>query len=229
MLTSPARARTRTAAARQPALSGPWPDGDVTRAVQAPGRHGSVPSAREGAGPRPASGPDRSSLRRPLIVLAAGTFAIGTDAFVIGGVLPAVARSLGVSTGSAGLLVTAFAVAYALGAPILAVAAARLPRRALLVSALALFVAANLLAAAAPGYATVLIARVLAALAAAAFVPAAAAAASSLAPPEYRGRALATVVAGMTVAQYMSGIQQELRITAPSSRLGAVSANALLL
>src|SRR5258706_2700332 len=42
-----------------------------------------------------------------------------TDAFVIGGVLPAVARSLGVSTSSAGLLVTAFAVAYALGAPIL--------------------------------------------------------------------------------------------------------------
>ncbi|HEX9519609.1 MAG TPA: hypothetical protein VF940_25965, partial [Streptosporangiaceae bacterium] len=52
-------------------------------------------------------------------MLAAGAFAIGTDAFVIGGVLPAVARSLGVSTSSAGLLVTAFAVAYALGAPIL--------------------------------------------------------------------------------------------------------------
>ncbi len=58
-----------------------------------------------------------------------------------------------------------------------------------------------MLAAVAPGYATVLIARVLAALAAAAFVPAASAAASSLAPAEYRGRALATVVARMTVAQ----------------------------
>jgi predicted MFS family arabinose efflux permease len=68
-------------------------------------------------------------------------------------------------------------------------------------SALALFVAANMLAALAPGYATVLIARFLAALAAAAFVPAASAAASSLSPAEYRGRALATVVAGMTVAQ----------------------------
>ena len=135
------------------------------------------------------------------MVLAIGTFAIGTDAFVIGGVLPAVARSLGVSTSSAGLLVTAFAVAYALGAPILAVASARLARRALLVLALTVFVAANVLAAVAPTYALVLIARVLAALAAAAFVPAASAVASSLAPAEYRGRALATVVAGMTVAQ----------------------------
>src|ERR1700689_3320335 len=48
------------------------------------------------------------------------------DAFVIGGVLPAVARSLGVSTSSAGLLVTAFAIAYAIGGPVLAVGAARL-------------------------------------------------------------------------------------------------------
>jgi predicted MFS family arabinose efflux permease len=75
-----------------------------------------------------ASGSDLTSLRRPLIVLAIGTFAIGTDAFVIGGVLPAVARSLGVSTSSAGLLVTAFAVAYAISGPVLAVGTPRLPR-----------------------------------------------------------------------------------------------------
>jgi predicted MFS family arabinose efflux permease len=70
-----------------------------------------------------------------------------------------------------------------------------------MVSALTLFVAANILAAVAPGYAMMLIARVFAALGAAAFVPAASAVASSLAPAEYRGRALGTVVAGMTVAQ----------------------------
>lgn len=170
-----------------PALNEPFPDMDQQGPQEA-----NVPRA---------SGPDLTSLRRPLIVLAIGTFAIGTDAFVIGGVLPAVARSLGVSTSSAGLLVTAFAVAYAIGGPVLAVGTARLPRRALMVSALALFVAANILAAVAPGYAVMLMARVFAALGAAAFVPAAAAVASSLAPTEYRGRALGTVVAGMTVAQ----------------------------
>jgi DHA1 family inner membrane transport protein len=158
------------------------------------------PGPRDANRPR-ASGPNLTSLRRPLIVLAIGTFAIGTDAFVIGGVLPAVARSLRVSTSSAGLLVTAFAIAYAIGGPVLAVGAARFPRRALMVSALALFAAANILAAVAPGYAMMLIARVFAALGAAAFVPAASAVASSLAPAEYRGRALGTVVAGMTVAQ----------------------------
>ena len=183
------------------ALNRPPPDAGDTHFGHAPGQHRSLPSPNRRAGALPVPGPDRSSLGRPLIVLATGTFAIGTDAFVIGGVLPAVARSLGVSTSSAGLLVTAFAVAYALGAPILAVAGARLARRTLLVSALAVFVAANVLAAAAPSYALLLIARVLAALAAAAFVPTASAVASSLAPAEYRGRALATVVAGMTVAQ----------------------------
>ena len=160
----------------------------------------------ERQGPRDANlprapGPNLTSLRRPLIVLAIGTFAIGTDAFVIGGVLPAVARSLGVSTSSAGLLVTAFAIAYAIGGPVLAVGTSRLPRRALMVSALALFVAANILAAVAPDYAMMLIARVFAALGAAASVPAASAVASALSPTEYRGRALGTVVAGMTVAQ----------------------------
>jgi hypothetical protein len=90
-----------------PALNGPSPDMDQQGPQEA-----NVPRA---------SGPDLTSLRRPLIVLAIGTFAIGTDAFVIGGVLPAVARSLGVSASSAGLLVTAFAIAYAIGGPVLAV------------------------------------------------------------------------------------------------------------
>ena len=167
--------------------------------LTSPHRVNTRPSA---AARQPApSASNRSSLRLSLVVLATGTFAIGTDAFVIGGVLPAVARSLGVSISAAGLLVTAFAVAYALGAPILAVVGERMARRTLLVSALALFVAANALAAVAPSYGMVLIARIFAALAAAAFVPAASAVASSLAPTAYRGRALATVVAGMTVAQ----------------------------
>jgi predicted MFS family arabinose efflux permease len=67
-----------------------------------------------------ASGSDLTSLRRPLIVLAIGTFAIDTDAFVIGDVRPALARNLGVATSSAGLLVTG----YAIGGPALAIGTA---------------------------------------------------------------------------------------------------------
>jgi hypothetical protein len=90
------------------ALNGPSPDGGTLTSVMSPGQHGSLPSPNRRASALPVPGPNRSSLRRPLIVLATGTFAIGTDAFVIGGVLPAVARSLDVFTSSAGLLVTAF-------------------------------------------------------------------------------------------------------------------------
>jgi hypothetical protein len=134
----------------RPAFGGPMPDTDVTSSVQAPTQHRSQQNPQD-ANLLGAYRPNLRSLQRPLIVLAVGTFAIGTDAFVIGGVLPAVARSLDVSTGSAGLLVTAFAIAYAIGGPILAVATARRPPRALMVSALVLFVAANILAAVAPG------------------------------------------------------------------------------
>jgi hypothetical protein len=88
--TSPEGADTRpSAATRQPARTGSSPDRDVTCFVDAP-PYGSLPSPyRAGGVPLPASRPGRSSLRRPLMVLAIGTFAIGTDAFVIGGVLPA--------------------------------------------------------------------------------------------------------------------------------------------
>ena len=60
-------------------------------------------------------------LRPPLIILATVPFAVGTDAFVTGGVLPDVAHTVHVSTGAADLLVTAVAIAYAIGAPVLAV------------------------------------------------------------------------------------------------------------
>jgi MFS transporter, DHA1 family, inner membrane transport protein len=58
--------------------------------------------------------------RRPVLLMALGTFALGTDAFVISGVLPRVGASLGVSLGVAGLLVTVFSGVYAVSAPVLA-------------------------------------------------------------------------------------------------------------
>ena len=133
-------------------------------------------------------------------VLALGTFALGTDLYVIAGVLPEIARGTRVPVAQAGQLVTIFALAYALGSPLLAVASARVDRRRLLLLALGVFAAANLGAALAPGYGALVGARVLAALAAAAYTPVANVAAVSLVAPEQRGRALAMVTAGMTLA-----------------------------
>ncbi|GGQ90651.1 MFS transporter [Kitasatospora griseola] len=133
-------------------------------------------------------------------MLALGTFAVGTDAFVTAGFLPAMADTLHVSTAAAGQSVSLFAAVYALASPLLAVATARLPRRTLLLGALLLLTAANTLSALAPTYEVLLAGRVLAALGAAAFTPTAGATAAALARADSRGRALAVVIGGLTVA-----------------------------
>ncbi|MFF7995001.1 MFS transporter [Kitasatospora xanthocidica] len=135
-----------------------------------------------------------------LLLLALGTFAMGTDAMVVAGILGPVSADLGVSVPAAGQLVTVFALGYALLAPVLAALTARWPRRRLLLTALAVFSAANALSALAPTYGLLLATRVLAAAGAALYTPTANAVATTLVAPERRGRALATVLGGMTVA-----------------------------
>ncbi|MFD7831603.1 MFS transporter [Kitasatospora sp. NPDC059803] len=135
-----------------------------------------------------------------LLLLALGTFAMGTDSMVVAGILGPIAADLGVSVPAAGQLVTVFALGYALLAPALAALTARWPRRRLLLTALVVFSAANALSALAPSYGLLLATRVLAAAGAALYTPTANAVATTLVTPERRGRALATVLGGMTVA-----------------------------
>lgn len=135
-----------------------------------------------------------------LSLLAVGTFAVGTDTFVISGVLSEIARSFHVSAAAAGQLVTVFALTYAVSAPVLAALTARVPRKALLVTALGLFVVANVLGMVAPVYWLMIIARVIAGIAAGLCVPTAVVIASSIAPENMRGRSIAVVAGGMTVA-----------------------------
>jgi predicted MFS family arabinose efflux permease len=71
------------------------------------------------------------------IWLVVGTFAIGTEGFMISGILPGMAQDLGVSVALAGQLVTIFAFAYSIGSPLIAVATATLPRHTLLIGAMA--------------------------------------------------------------------------------------------
>jgi MFS transporter, DHA1 family, inner membrane transport protein len=141
---------------------------------------------------------------RPVIgqigALAFGTFAIGTDGFVIAGVLPGIGRDLHATLAKTGLLVTAFALAYAIGAPLLTTAAAGKDRRQLLTVAMIGLAVANLAAAVAPTYELLLGARVAAALAGALYSPIALATAVHLSPEERRGRSVSTVLAGLTVS-----------------------------
>lgn len=133
-------------------------------------------------------------------VLALGTFAVGTDAFVVAGFLPAMSRELGVSVAAAGQSVTVFAISYAVLSPLIASVTATVPRRRLLIIALGVLAVANLLSAAAPTIAVLLMSRVLAAAGAAAYTPNAGVAAAAMVRPERRGRALATVIGGLTLA-----------------------------
>ncbi|MFI6516207.1 MFS transporter [Spirillospora sp. NPDC050679] len=139
-------------------------------------------------------------MRSSTAIFALGTFAAGTDAFVIAAFLPDMAAELGESEAATGQAVTVFSIAYAVLCPVLATATARLPRRLLLTSGLAVLAAGNLLAAAAPDLAFLLAARVLAAAGAAAYTPASFAVAAGLVPAERRGRAMAVVIGGLTAA-----------------------------
>src|SRR6185436_8827562 len=139
---------------------------------------------------------------RPMGVfwLALAAIAIGTEAFVIAGLLPIVSADLQISVAATGQLVTAYALAYALGSPILAVAFNNFDRRDVLTLALSGFIAANLLAVAATSFPLLLASRVLMAMGAALCTPTAIGVAVALASPERRGRAVALVTSGITVA-----------------------------
>ncbi|WP_171163355.1 MFS transporter [Streptomyces sp. I05A-00742] len=137
-----------------------------------------------------------------LICLPLTTFVIGTDDFVIAGVLPDVSSDLEVSEAAAGQLVTAFSVTYALAAPVLAVMTARLPRKALVTGGLSVFALANAATAVAPDYPVLMAMRVATALVASTVTPAVFAMAGRTAAPERVGRAIGTVAAGLTVSLF---------------------------
>ena len=134
-----------------------------------------------------------------LLALAVGNFVIATGMLVVPGMLNEMAADLDRPVTTVGQLTTAFAMAVAIGAPLLAVTTTRIDRRTLLVFALGLCAAAHIGAALAPGFLTLVAARVAAGLAAALFTPQAAATVGLLVPPEKRGGAMAFVFLGFSV------------------------------
>lgn len=137
---------------------------------------------------------------RRLFILALGMFAMGTDNFVVAGLLPGIAESLGTSVGVAGQMVTVYALSYAVMAPVMAAATSAWPRKRLLVLALGLFTAGNVVTALASDLNIVLLSRALAGLGAAMFSPTALGVATALAGPDKRGQALSIVTAGLAGA-----------------------------
>ncbi|MBB3121278.1 MFS transporter [Pseudoduganella violacea] len=135
-----------------------------------------------------------------LLALTIGAFAIGTTEFVIVGLLPTIAADLGVDLPSAGMLVSLYAMGVAVGAPVLTALTGKLPRKLLLLSLMVLFTAGNLLAWQAPGYATLIVARILTGLAHGVFFSIGSTIATSLVPKEKAASAIAIMFTGLTVA-----------------------------
>ncbi|MEU5896939.1 Cmx/CmrA family chloramphenicol efflux MFS transporter [Streptomyces venezuelae] len=133
-------------------------------------------------------------------VVGLGIFTQGTSEFMLSGLLPGMADDLGVSIPAAGLLISAFAVGMVVGAPLLAVATLRWPRRTALVSLQSAFVAAHVVGALAPGYAVLFVTRVVGALAYAGYWGVAVATAVALVPADAKARAVAVVAGGLTLA-----------------------------
>ncbi|QXV57230.1 Cmx/CmrA family chloramphenicol efflux MFS transporter [Amycolatopsis sp. TNS106] len=133
-------------------------------------------------------------------VLGLSVFALGTSEFMITGLLPGMAADLNVGIPEAGLLISAFAIGMVVGAPLLAIATLRVPRRATLMALLVVFGLSHVVGALGSGYALLFATRVVSAVACAGFWAVAAATAVALVPVERRGRALAILVGGLTVA-----------------------------
>lgn len=142
----------------------------------------------------------RSSLRFALAALALGGFAIGTGEFVAMGLLPEVARGIGVSVPTGGHVISAYALGVVVGAPLLAAVGARLPRRRLLVLLMVAFCLGNVLSALAPSYGVLVGARFLAGLPHGAFFGVATLVAADLADPSRRATAVSRVLLGLSIA-----------------------------
>ncbi|MGR9240153.1 MFS transporter [Rhizobium leguminosarum] len=138
-----------------------------------------------------------------LLVLALSSFAIGTTEFVIMGLLPEVAADLSVSIPQAGWLVTGYALAVAIGAPVMAVSTAKLKRRTALIALMAFFIAGNLLCALASDYWVLMIARVVTALCHGAFFGIGSVVAAGLVAEDRKARAVALMFTGLTLANVL--------------------------
>ncbi|MFF0950642.1 MFS transporter [Rhizobium leguminosarum] len=138
-----------------------------------------------------------------LLVLALSSFAIGTTEFVIMGLLPEVAADLSVTIPQAGWLVTGYALAVAIGAPVMAISTAKLKRRTALIALMAFFIAGNLLCALASDYWVLMIARVVTALCHGAFFGIGSVVAAGLVAEDRKARAVALMFTGLTLANVL--------------------------
>ncbi|MET3984850.1 DHA1 family chloramphenicol resistance protein-like MFS transporter [Streptomyces sp. PvR034] len=146
---------------------------------------------------------ERTRMPVAVYVLGLSVFALGTSEFMLSGLLPPIAEDMGVSIPQAGLLISAFAIGMVVGAPLLAVATLRLPRRTTLVSLISLFGLGQVAGALAPTYELLFASRIVSALACAGFWAVGAAVAIAMVERHQRARAMAVMIGGLSIANVL--------------------------
>ncbi|MBT9384470.1 MFS transporter [Pseudooceanicola sp. CBS1P-1] len=137
--------------------------------------------------------------------LTSAALAIGMAEFVIVGILPQIAQDMQLSLATAGLTVSIYALAVAVAAPLLTALTGRIGRKRLILGLMALFIVANTLSALAPGFATLLLGRILSGAVQGVFYSVATVVAAGLVPKARAGQAIATMFTGITLA-LISGV-----------------------
>jgi DHA1 family putative efflux transporter-like MFS transporter len=135
-----------------------------------------------------------------IYMLAVVSFLVGTSEFIIAGILDKIAGDTGVSVSAAGQLITVFSLSYAFGTPFLIALTSRLEQRKLLLYSLGVFVLGNVITVAFSRFEFLLVSRIILAISTGVFVVTAFTVASKIAPPEKRGRTIATLVMGFSTS-----------------------------
>lgn len=136
----------------------------------------------------------------PLMALAIGAFGIGVTEFSPMGMLPVIADDLGVSIPTAGILISAYAFGVLVGAPVMTLLFANMPRRRLLVLSMGIFTLGNLMSALADSYSALMISRIITSFNHGVFFGVGAVVATQLVPPNQRAGAVAAMFSGLTIA-----------------------------
>ncbi|MBX5230203.1 MULTISPECIES: MFS transporter [unclassified Rhizobium] len=144
--------------------------------------------------------PSATTVALVQLALACGGFGIGTGEFAIMGLLPNVAATFSVTTPQAGYVISAYALGVVVGAPVIAVLAAKMARRTLLLTLMLIFAAGNISSAMAPTFETFTLLRFVSGLPHGAYFGVAALVAASMVPVHRRARAVGRVMLGLTVA-----------------------------
>lgn len=135
-----------------------------------------------------------------LFALATTFFGIGITEFIGVGVLPEIADEFQVSTSTAGLIVSLYALGVAIGGVILTALTSRQSRKKVLLASILLFIIGHIFTAMAPTFGTLLLARVASAAAHGLFFSLASAVAVSIVPENKAASAVAFIFSGFTVA-----------------------------